>query len=237
MTFLKKTTCEMKRKLKHLLMVLTALTAFGCRTMEARERKMDKTGIDVVIEQHILTKNPCYTAGRKIQVKGLMLHSVGCPVPSGETWVKLWNKEDYDRACVHAFIDAHTGVVWKTLPWEHRGWHAGGQANNTHIGVEMCESEFIKYTGGATFTTSNLEASRTMARRTYVAAVNLFAYLCHAYHLDPLAKGVIISHNEGHALGVASGHLDPEHLWRQLGLPYSMDGFRQDVARKLTQYK
>ena len=29
--------------------------------------------------QSILTKNPCYTAGRKITVKGLMLHSVGCP--------------------------------------------------------------------------------------------------------------------------------------------------------------
>ena len=29
--------------------------------------------------QSILTKNPCYTAGRKITGKGLMLHSVGCP--------------------------------------------------------------------------------------------------------------------------------------------------------------
>ena len=26
--------------------------------------------------ESILTKNPCYTAGRKITVKGLMLHSV-----------------------------------------------------------------------------------------------------------------------------------------------------------------
>ena len=32
--------------------------------------------------EHILTKNPCYTAGKKITVKGLMLHSVGCPQPS-----------------------------------------------------------------------------------------------------------------------------------------------------------
>ena len=29
--------------------------------------------------ESILTKNPCYTAGRRITVKGLMLHSVGCP--------------------------------------------------------------------------------------------------------------------------------------------------------------
>jgi hypothetical protein len=25
------------------------------------------------------------------------------------------------------------------LPWDHRGWHAGGSANNTHIGFEICE--------------------------------------------------------------------------------------------------
>lgn len=226
----------MKPKLTSLLYLMLLLAVSGCGTLKTSLTKMDKSPIDVIIEDHILTRNPCYTAGRKIEVKGLMLHSVGCPVPSGETWVKLWNREDYNRACVHAFIDAHTAIVWQTLPWNHRGWHAGGQANNTHIGVEMCESEYLKYTGGATFITSDLEASRTMARRTYVAAINLFAYLCHIYHLNPREKGVIISHSEGHALGVASGHLDPEHLWRQLDLPYSMDAFRQEVAKKLAEY-
>ena len=38
--------------------------------------------------QSILTKNPCYTAGRKITVKGLMLHSVGCPQPSAAVFVR-----------------------------------------------------------------------------------------------------------------------------------------------------
>ena len=178
----------MKPNQPSLLCLILLITASGCGTLKTSLTKMDSSEIDVIIEEHILTKNPCYTAGRKIEVKGIMLHSVGCPVPSGETWVKLWNREDYNRACVHAFIDAHTAVVWQTLPWNHRGWHAGGQANNTHIGVEMCEPECLKYTGGATFTTSDLEASRAMARRTYVAAINLFAYLCHIYHLNPLAK-------------------------------------------------
>ena len=30
------------------------------------------------ITQSILTNNSCYLAGKKIKVKGLMLHSVGC---------------------------------------------------------------------------------------------------------------------------------------------------------------
>ena len=48
--------------------------------------------------QSILTQNPCYTAGRKITVKGLMLHSVGCPQPSAAVFVKTWNNANYTSA-------------------------------------------------------------------------------------------------------------------------------------------
>lgn len=181
------------------------------------------------IIQSILTNNPCYTAGRKITVKGLMLHSVGCPQPSAQVFVKSWNRADYDSACVHGFIDANTGDIYQTLPWNHRGWHGGGASNNTHIGVEMCEPACIKYTGGANFTCSNLPVAREMAKRTYDAAVELFAYLCKEFNLDPLADGVIISHAEGHKRGIASNHGDPEHLWKQLNMGYTMDTFRQAV--------
>jgi len=57
----------------------------------------------------------------------------------------------------------------------------------------------------------------------------LFAFLCKEFQLDPLKDGVIISHREGHTRGIASGHEDPEHLWRGLGSGYTMDGFRRDV--------
>ena len=70
--------------------------------------------------QAILTKNPCYTAGRKITVKGLMLHSVGCPQPKASVFINSWNSASFDRACVHAFIDANDGTVYQTLPWNHR---------------------------------------------------------------------------------------------------------------------
>ena len=43
------------------------------------------------IEQRILTTNPCYKSGRKIAVKGLMLHSVGCPQPSAEVFIKNYS--------------------------------------------------------------------------------------------------------------------------------------------------
>lgn len=183
--------------------------------------------------ESILTKNPCYTSGRKIAVKGLMLHSVGCPQPKASAFISNWNKPSYDRACVHGFIDGNDGTVYQTLPWDHRGWHAGssinGSANNTHIGVEMCEPSCITYVGGATFKCSNMTTAKAVAKRTYEAAVELFAMLCKKYALDPLADGVIISHKEGHARGIASNHGDPEHLWSQLGTGYTMDTFRKAV--------
>lgn len=178
----------------------------------------------------ILTNNPCFRSGKKIKVKGLMLHSVGCPQPSAEVFVRKWNRPDASRACVHAFIDANTGKVYQTLPWDHRGWHGGGSSNNTHIGVEMCEPACIRYTGGASFTCSDRERALEAVKRTYDTAVELFAFLCREFSLNPLADGVIVSHKEGHARGIASGHGDPDHLWKGLQSGYTMDGFRRDVS-------
>ena len=158
-----------------------------------------------------------------------MLHSVGCPQPNASVFVRNWNKDM--GACVHAFVDGLTGDVYQTLPWNHRGWHAGGQANNTHIGVEMCEPDCIKYNYGANFTCSDLVRAKRIVKTTYDSAVELFAGLCVKYGLNPLSD--IISHNEGYRLGVASGHADPEHLWQGLGLEYTMDGFRIAVDARI----
>ena len=168
------------------------------------------------IVQDIMTKNPCYVAGKKITVKGLMLHSVGCPQPSATVFITSWNRADYNRACVHAFIDGNTGTVHQTLPWNHRGWHCGGSANNTHIGIEMCEPS-----------TTDKAKAKAMVQRTYDTSVALFAHLCAKFALDPMTD--IISHSEGYRKDVASNHSDPEHLWKQLGMGYTMDTFRKAV--------
>ena len=185
------------------------------------------------LAESILTRNPCYTAGRKITVKGLMLHSVGCTQPKASVFISSWNSPSHDTSCVHGFIDGNDGTVYQTLPWNHRGWHCGsgskGSGNNTHIGVEMCEPACIRYTAGSNFTCSDMATAKAVAKRTYEAAVELFAMLCKKYSLDPLADGVVISHREGHNRGIASNHGDPEHLWTQLGKGYTMDGFRRAV--------
>ncbi|GHV09452.1 hypothetical protein FACS1894217_13810 [Clostridia bacterium] len=181
------------------------------------------------IIESILTKNDCYTSNRQIAVQGLMLHSVGCSQPSATVFVNNWNtpKPNGIQVCVHGFIDGNSGDVYKTLPWNWRGWHCGGNGNNTHIGVEMCEPSTITYTGGASWTDKNPENTKAVVLRTYKSAVELFASLCKEFSLDPTKDGVIISHKEGCARGIASNHGDPEHLWGKFGL--TMNQFRADV--------
>ncbi len=191
------------------------------------------------IVESFLTKNPCYTAGEKITVKGLMLHSVGCAQQSASVFTTGWNDEKYDAACVHAFIDGNDGTVYQTLPWDHRAWHCAsgekGSGNSTHIGVEMCEPACLKYIDDFHFTCEDKESAKIVARRTYDVAVELFAALCRKFDLDPLKDGVIISHWEGYRRGIASSHQDPEHFWTGMGLPYTMDGFRKAVREKMDE--
>ena len=121
------------------------------------------------ITEHILTKNPCYKAGKKITVKGIMLHSIGCPQPDAGVFLKNWNDESHTNSCVHGFIDGNDGSIYQTLPWDHRGWHCGKSGNSTHIGIEMCESACIRYTKGSSFSCSDKKKAVEVVKRTYVS--------------------------------------------------------------------
>lgn len=169
-------------------------------------------------------KNKCYQAGAPLTPRGIMLHSVGTPQPSAAVFARSFNQYQPGgvSVCVHAFAQAD-GTVYQTLPWEMRGWHCGGSANSTHIGVEMTEPS-----AGMTYA----EAAEQIAG-TYHTAVELFAELCKQYELDPAQDGVIIGHAEGHRRGVASNHAAPDYLWGAYSMGYTMDGFRRDVAEAM----
>ncbi len=178
----------------------------------------------------LLTHNDCYLRGRYIRPRGVMVHSTGAANPYlrrylspddgrlGEPSSRHWNQGGVG-ACVHAMIGkAADGSVctYQTLPWNMRGWHCGRSGNDTHIAFEICEDGL---TDEGYFQT------------TYQAAVELTAYLCKLYHLDPQADGVVLCHSEGYARGIASNHADVLHWWRKFGV--SMDNFRRDVAEKM----
>ena len=185
-----------------------------------------------------LTKNPYFNDGRWITgsaFKGFFLHSVGVGQPDPLVFIRQWDKASFTYAGINGFIGAD--AVYLTAPCLEtpgkvkRMPHAGKPAgNNGYIGFEMCEPAQIHYTVGASFTVRDKAAAQAYCRKTYQNAVQLFARLCSFHGKNPLQDGVILSHNEAGKRGVASGHVDPEHLWRGLGLSYTMNGFRQDVA-------
>lgn len=188
--------------------------------------------MSINIVEAFSTANKCYQIGTPLKPRGIMLHSIGVPQPNASVMAHSYNqyRPNGQSVCVHAFVQ-RDGTVYQTLPWTVQAWHCGGSANSTHIGIEMTEPASIAYTGGASWRDLNPAATETHVRGTYAAAVELFAQLCAQYALDPLEDGVIISHAEGAARGIASAHADPTHLWRAFGL--TMDGFRADVAAKM----
>lgn len=189
------------------------------------------------LKRYFLTENDCYKAGAKHTVKGIMVHSTGANNPNLKRYVQpddgLLGKNTYNNAwnqatpggrqvCVHGFIGKladGTIATYQTLPWDMVGWHSGsgskGNANRMgYIGFEICED-------GLT--------DATYFSKVYTEAVELCAYLCKEYSLDPITS--IICHAEGHAQGIASNHGDVLHWFPKFGK--TMDMFRADVAAML----
>ena len=180
-----------------------------------------------------LTENSCYKSGKTITPKGIMVHSTGANNPNLKRYVgpddgllgknlnnNHWNRDNPDgrEVCPHAFIgriNDGTIATYQTLPWDYRGWHAGGDANNTHIGFEICEDGLTDV---------------SYFNAVYKEAVELCVYLCKLYGLS---EKNIICHSEGYKLGIASNHADVMHWFPKHGK--SMDTFRADVKKLLSE--
>lgn len=177
----------------------------------------------------IFTESACYKAGKKISPKGIMVHSTGANNP----WLKRyvgpddgllgknaynnhWNQPMSRNVCVHGFIGKLKDgsiATYQTLPWDHRGWHAGGDANNTHISFEICEDGL---------------KDAAYFNKVYAEAVELCTHLCKMYGLT---EKDIIDHGQGHKLNIASNHGDVMHWLPKHGK--TMDTFRADVKKGL----
>lgn len=167
--------------------------------------------------QKFMTRNDCYTANRKIKPVGIVVHSTATPGVMAASWFSRWNKSykagETDRqVCVHAFLDDKE--CWQYLPWDHRGWHVGGSANNTHIGFEICEPKNL--------------LDKDYFEKAYANAVELCVMLVKMYDI-PVEK--IIDHAQAHRMGLGSNHADVGHWFPKHGK--NMDIFRADVRKAL----
>lgn len=191
----------------------------------------------------IFTKTDCYIEGTAqkqfIRPSGIMWHSTGANNPKLSRFVgpddgrlgknpygNHWNQKRSRRVCPHAWVGKLKNgnvATYQCLPWDLRGWHSGasikGNANSFgYIGFEICEDGLN---------------NKEYAMKVYQESIELTAYLCKKYNIDPLGKNTygfptIIDHAEGHKLKIASNHGDVMHWYKRYGI--DIKKIRQDVA-------
>jgi len=178
-----------------------------------------------------MTENDCYKEKRQINPIGIMIHSTAEPGIMAFEWFDLWNKsfqkgEINRQVCVHAFLDNQS--IYQYLPWTHRGWHCGGDGNNTHIGIELCEPPGAKYVGNFNMVGYDRNKNEFYFNEVWNNTVQLCVLLCKRYNLT---EKDIICHYEGYELGIASNHADVMHWFPKHG--EDMDSFRAAVGMGL----
>lgn len=188
------------------------------------------------ILKNILTNNDCYRSGRTINPIGMQLHTIGTGQNTASSLASYWNQGGIE-ACVHYCVDAEQeDLVLQFLPDNYRSWADAGFGNGNAITVELMESDYMRYTGGASYTVTDEAKFKADVTRAYNTAVKFFAQKCKEYGWDPqekLGNGLhrVFSHDEGRRLGLSSGHVDPTHIWDRYG--WTMDQFRADVKKAM----
>lgn len=200
--------------------------------------------------QCFMRQSTWYKKAGKTTVRGVLIHSTGINnptikryvqpddnAPDREELLKLIgvnkNGNDWNHierfAGVNAWIgklaDGTVSAV-QVGPWDKKAWgcDAGrkGSCNNGWIQFEICEDALT---------------DRAYFEAIYREAVELTAYLCMIYGLDPMGTvkyngvtvPVILCHQDSYQLGLGSNHGDVLHWFPKM--EKTMDDVRADVAR------
>ena len=100
----------------------------------------EDNGMEII--KKYITNNPRYKANIVKTKIGYVQHSTGTPGAMAQNIINAFNKSSA-QAEAHGVID-DTGI-YQLLPYNIRAWHVGGSANNTHVGVEVCEPQDTRF--------------------------------------------------------------------------------------------
>lgn len=199
--------------------------------------------------QCIMTQSSCYRGTYKFKPKGILWHCTGANNPNLWRYVQPSDNDpnktellakigknrygtDWNHQAVSAGVNAWVGklangdvTTAQVLPWDYAPWGCGGgpkgSCNSTHIQFEMCEDALT---------------DKAYFEKCYREGVELTAYLCKMYGLDPHGTTivgsarvpVILCHNDAYQYGVGTGHYDVYNWFNKYGR--TMDDVRNDVA-------
>jgi len=204
--------------------------------------------------QCFMRQSSWYKGAGTVPVRGVLWHSTGANNP----WLKRYvqpddnapdkakmlemlgkNKNGNDwnhisrQAGVHAWIGKLASGEITTIqvgPWDKKAWGCAsgpkGSCDNGWIQFEICEDAL---------------ADRAYFDKVYREAVELTAYLCKLYGLNPkgtvsyngVTVPVILCHQDSYQLKLGSNHGDVYHWFKKYGK--TMDDVRNDVAALLGQ--
>lgn len=203
----------------------------------------------------MLTNSQCYKETTTMQIKGVLIHSTGCNNtalaryaqpsdndPNKDQILKVIGTNryhndynhivlpDYAKAGLNGFIGTNANgevMALQAMPWNYRPWGCGsgpkGSMNSGWIQFEICESDLN---------------DSSYFYKIYNETIELVAYLCKLYNLDPLGTTdynayvrnvpIITCHADSCKLGLGSNHGDILHWFPKYGK--TMDVIRKDVA-------
>lgn len=201
----------------------------------------------------MLTNSTCYKATKPMVIHGVLFHSTGANNPNLKRYVQPLSSDsnykqmisllgentsrnDWNHITRQAGVNAWIGkladgtvTTVQAMPWNYRPWGCGsgskGSLNDGWIQFEICED--------------NLN-DKAYFEAVYKEAIELTAYLCKLYKLNPngnmVFKGVkvpvLTCHADACKLGFASNHGDVNHWFSKYGK--SMQTVRDDVAKLLS---
>lgn len=204
--------------------------------------------------QCFMRQSTWYKGAGTVQVRGVLWHSTGANNPNLKRYVQPddnardrtemlallgmnTNKNDWNHitrdAGVHAWIGKLASGEVTTVqagPWDKKAWGCGsgskGSCNNGWVQFEICEDALT---------------DKTYFDKVYKEAVELTAYICKLYGLNPkgtvsysgVTVPVILCHQDSYKLGLGSNHGDVLHWFGKYGK--TMDDVRNDVAALLGQ--
>lgn len=204
--------------------------------------------------QCFMTQSTWYKGAGNTPIRGVVWHSTGANNPWLQRYVQPddnaanrsallsilgtnRNRNDWNHISRSAGVNAWIGklangevATVQVGPWTKKAWGVGsgyrGSCNNGWIQFEICED--------------NLNDA-SYFNKVYKEAVELTAYLCKMYKLNP--KGtikyaginvpVILCHQDTYRLGLGGDHADVYHWFNRYGK--TMDDVRNDVAALLAE--
>ncbi len=202
----------------------------------------------------LLTQSPCYKGTGRIKPTAICWHDTGCnntlirryvqpsdDDPNREKLLSLLSRNPYSndwnhttrRVGVHFFVGKladGTVTSVQTLPLDYRAWGTSsgkkGSANSVALQFEICSDDM---------------KSQEYFEKAYREAVELTAYLCKLFSIDPHGNTVcndvtiptIFCHADAYRYGLGNNHSDVTEWLPKYGK--SMKTVREDVAALLAE--